>query len=146
VRNNINVVLNNLLELAMYTRGWNGVLNEFPIEEAIVENQNIVDIAVTESLNKYENSVRGLPSDISCCFAGLPLLKYQHKKFIVINDTDNGKSLGERIEIMKSGENIQNVNSCIRLTSNYLSASVYRYYQALRLPVPFDIDRLRYIS
>lgn len=143
-QNCVQIVLNNLLELSMYMRGWDGISPEtYPIVKAPVANQNVVDLRVTEAIYKFETSLE------SCVLAShikaLPLIKYEHNRFTVSYDTENGRTLGERITIMKRGETANNINSCIRLSSNWFAASSYRYYQVIKLPVPFEIENLRYI-
>lgn len=143
-QNCIQVVLKNLLELSMYMRGWDGVSPEtYPIVKAPVDNQNIVDVRVTEAIYKFETSMDSSP--LKNQIRVLPLIKYDHGRFTVSNDTENGRTLGERINIMKRGENANNINSCIRLSSNWFAASCYRYHQVIKLPVPFEIENLRYI-
>ncbi len=139
------VMLNNLLELSMYMRGWDGrSIETYPIMKAPVDNQNLVDIRVTEAVNKFEISMEQSP--MTSLIKSLPLIKFEGGRFLVSNDAVNGRTLGDRVAMMKRGENESNINSCIRLTSNWLAASCYRYFQVLKLQVPFEIETLRWIT
>lgn len=211
IKNKIVEVLNKLLNLSMYTRGWMGEGN-FPIKEAPVENQNIVDIKVTDALISFEKEIKELSelsrkrshdnlleeenvteeeeetddsydstgscmsnldmimehyyasdddtneykgvnvytvkeniNDISSVILNLPLLIYRND-FIHSNDSKYGITLQDRINMLKTGTDHDDYSSCIRLTSNWLAASCYRYMVSINLDPPFDIRNLTEIS
>lgn len=133
-----------LFHLSMYMRGWLGQ-GEYPVERAPVDNQNIVDLQVTEGIITFERHCQEL-GEIGEAILNLPLLKYKHNRFHRVINEEHGKTVGERLQITKAGEEHTTFDSCIRLTSNYFVATSYRYMQVLGLPLPFDIDRLREIS
>ena len=140
-------IFNSLFELCMYMRGWIGY-GEYPITDAPVDNQNDVDLRVTEAMIKFEQICTETPKteEISKMILDLPLLRYRDNTFSAISDENQGCTIGERIKLVKQGENIDVIISCIRISSNLLAASYYRYCDILGLPTPFEIKDLRSIQ
>jgi hypothetical protein len=133
-----------LLHLAMYMRGWTGQ-GPYPIRETPSINQNDVDVRVTQGISQFEDECHELGS-MGRLIWELPLLQYRSGIFMASTDGTQGLTLGDRINIVKQGDTVNNTNSCIRLSSNWFAASVYRYLQVLGVTPPFDIDHLRSIS
>ena len=77
----------------------------------------------------------------------LPLMQYHSasKTFIVTTDEDEGLTIGERINIVRGGEN-GSYKSCIRMSSNVICASAYYYMRIIGLRIPFDIEEVSYIT
>jgi hypothetical protein len=136
--------LNELLELAMYMRGWTGPPAQFPIREAPTFNQHAVDVRVTQALAAFEQTCEELKT-LGEALLQLPLLKYQGE-FIASNSASDGYSIGDRLRIVKMGNETGNMASCIRLTSNWLAATSYRYLTMVGASEPFAVEELRYIS
>ncbi|RLI46609.1 hypothetical protein DRO61_09040 [Candidatus Bathyarchaeota archaeon] len=151
--------LYSLLRLSMYTRGWLNDEDVLPIKSAPVYNQAEVDIKVSEGIVDFENKCKELDvindgqdnedSD-SKSFANiildLPLVRYRHE-WQTSNSYGEGLTLGERLKILKTGEDDENgFSSCMRLTSNWLAGSAYRYLTVIGEEKPFDIEDLREIS
>jgi hypothetical protein len=145
IQNNIRNTFLKLFYLSMYMRGWSGI-GPYPITNAPVDNQNIVDINVTNAINDFENYYSMLPNNISQLILNLPLLDYHSGKFSPLNIEEFGNTIGQKLSIIKSGENYDNTDSCIRLCSNFFATSIYRYFDLLNMDLPFDINDLRYIS
>jgi len=143
-KNSIRDAILKLFYLSMYMRGWTGS-GPYPIEKAPVDNQIEVDLLVTDGLIKFEEVCKDL-GDIGGIIYELPLLKYQGSEFIASTDSRSGKTIGERIMIVKSGEDHDTYDSCIRLSSNLFAISSYRYMEILDMTLPFQIDKLREIS
>jgi len=135
--------VNKLFHLSMYMRGWLGD-GEYPIQRAPVDNQAIVDLNVTEALIRFEEACQHL-EDIGRIILDLPLLKYKAGEFHPTT-TEGNRTIAERIEIVKAGDDHNNFDSCIRLSSNLLAVSSYRYMKILGIAVPFEVERLREIS
>ena len=66
-------------------------------------------------------------------------------EFVKCQATDQGLTIGDRITIVKNGES-DNINSCIRMTSNVLGASYCFYCKLFKIPEKFDIKDLIYIQ
>jgi hypothetical protein len=134
-----------LFKLSMYMRGWNGKDEVYPIENAPVDNQTMVDLLVTQELIEFEKNCNNL-GEIGDNVLDLPLLIYHGDEFIPISNTQGGKTIKERLEIVKMGNDYSEYDSCIRLTSNLLATSCYKYMQMLDMDIPFKIEKLRDIS
>ena len=143
-KSEIRNIFSKLLNLAMFMRGWRG--NEpMPIEIAIVEkaDEAAVEKRVTEGIAELDTLCT---TDIGGKVYDLPLLQYRGGEFMASVLDSEGQTIRDRLTIVKQGETAPTQNSCIRLSSNWLAASVYRYMEILRLPTPFQIDKLRRIS
>ena len=133
-----------LLHLAMYMRGWDGKNPHFPIREAPVHDQLSVDIKVTSSIQRFETLCSNL-NHIGILIRNLPLLRYQGV-FNPSRPERDGLTIDDRLRIVKEGNNTGNMASCIRMTSNWLAASAYRYWVLIGEPAPFTVEELREIS
>nr|QBK85564.1 MAG: uncharacterized protein LCMAC101_01590 [Marseillevirus LCMAC101] len=137
--------LYSLLRLAMCTRGW--LEGEYPIKNAPVDNQADVDIKVSEGIVDFEHRCKKLNNeDGSNIILDLPLVKYQHE-WQSSTSANDGLTLGDRLKILKDGENDEHgFSSCMRLTSTWLAGSAYRYLIVIGEEKPFVIEDLRDIS
>ncbi len=140
----IHIAVRELLYLAMYMRGWAGEGYDFPIREAPVCDQLAVDIKVTESIQRFEDLCADLDED-GTLIMNLPLLRYQGE-FNPSHSERDGYTVADRLRIVKEGDETGNIASCIRLTSNWLASSAYRYLTLIGESPPFPVDELRYIS
>lgn len=133
--------LKQVLYLAFYMRGWQGPPNEYPITNTEVKNQANVDLKVSSSLT----TVFSLIDD--CTIIGqLPLLHYENGSYITSNSNEKGLTILDRLKIVKHGDQSNNVNSCIRLSSNWLVSSAYFYLSLLSEAPKFNIAELRIIA
>jgi len=144
IKEEIHQTIRELLHLSMYMRGWKGEGHPFPIREAPVDDQLSVDLKVTESIQRFENLCSNL-EEIGNLIMDLPLLRYQGEFNPSYSERD-GYTVSDRIRIVKRGDETGNIASCIRLTSNWLAATAYRYLTLIGESPPFPVDELRYIS
>jgi len=84
--------------------------------------------------------------ELGVFLGGLPLLIYRDGVFNASQQREYGLTLGDRLRLIRSGENTDNMNSCIRMSSNWLCASAYKYMQQINMEPPFEIRSLRYIA
>lgn len=137
-------VINSLFHLSMYMRGWTGE-GVFPIDRAPVDNQTLVDLNVTASIIDFETKCQDL-GEIGNQILDLPLLKISGGEFQPVASEESGKTIRGRLHIVKSGDDHVTYDSCIRLSSNLLAITCWRYMEVLGMSTPFDIERLREIS
>ena len=139
--------LRELLHVGMYMRGWLGPKHEYPVIRTSVsaDRQGEVDLKVSQTLQTYEEMIQQLGS-VGSQVTALALVSYCDGLYVPTTTSEMGLTIGERIAIVRQGENTENMSSCIRLSSNYLCASAHKYMIALGLPAPFDIFHLRAIS
>ncbi len=128
-----------LLYLGFSMRGWIG--GEFPTILCPVTEYEKVDKTIIDAILKFEDITNNEYGDL---IRNFPLMKYI-KNFIFSNNSVDGYTIIERINIVKKGDD-ENSSSCVRLSSNWLCASAYKMYQVLKLPAPFKIEDLRSIS
>lgn len=143
-KNNIRTSINNLMDLGMYMRGWNGT-NSYPLQLCLVFNQIEVDVKVTQAIALFEETCLNLGAT-GQIILNLPLLKYFNKTYIISNNDQEGTTIGARLAIVKGGEDIDASFSCIRLSSNWICSTAYRVMEILGMIPSFQIDKLRHIS
>ncbi len=140
---NIHDILRCFLKLSMLTRGWD-LISEYPIVTALVDNQHDVDVRVTQGIIDLEAICQSHEA-IGDVFWNLPIMRYRGG-WQISTDVQNGTTISERLQILKNGEEHENQNSCMRLTSNWFAASVWRYMMVIGLDPGFDVINLRSIS
>lgn len=133
-----------LTKATMYMRGWNGN-EEYPLVKAITPSDKEQEIfyQVITNLSLYEKYISS--NTIELLMNTLPLVQYNEGNFLKNRDVDKGLTIGNRIDIIKDKNSDKNQYSCIRTTSNWFLASIYRYRTILRLDHDFDIDKARKI-
>ena len=137
----IEMILEILLKLSMFMRGWKGYPYPFPISEALVENQNLVDINVTKYIIKFEKIVK--KSKFGKIISNLPLVNWRASDFYISSNESDGITIMDRINIVKANDSVY---SCIRISSNFLSSTCHYYMGLLDLEEPFDILELATIG
>ena len=138
--------LTELMHLSMYMRGWNGISTlTYPIKTAPAIEQVKISINVSEAMARYDSAITSLGT-IGKFINDLPLVRYRNDQYHVSTTTHDGYTIGARLAIVKGGESIGNIASCIRLSSNWLCSSAYKYLTALGIKQSFDIFHLAHIS
>jgi len=134
--------------LSMYMRGWRGHEDDiYPVTSALIASsahQAQVDINVSRAITVLEQTCKDL-GVVGTAFMDLPLFKYTGIEFETCTEQDS-HTVGERINIVKLGENYDNNNSCLRLSSNWFATSAWRYMKLLGMDEEFNVERLRHIS
>ena len=152
MRNEIETAVSNLFKLSMCMRGWLKDNDELPIDSAPVgsNDQYLVIVRVTEKIIEFEKNVNSLPPYLGKMIMDLPLYKYHtNREFHPISSAQGELTVREKLELVKGGESLNEASipdTCIRMSSNILATSVYRYMQILGMSIPFDIEKLRSIS
>ena len=72
----------------------------------------------------------------------LPMYRYSCGSWKKIVDPKDGLSLYERVKMIKDNPNIY---ACIRMSSNILMHTAYKYMSELGLKAPYNIDQLDYV-
>lgn len=127
-----------LFELGVNMRGWDNQ-NIYPITESFELDLDKIERRVNESLD----SIRLYSENFPQCaqITKLRLVKYQHGSYILSSE-DDGFTIQDRINIIKQNNTIY---ACIRMSSNWILSSVYKYNLALGIPNVFDIKHLRHL-
>lgn len=131
-----------LLRLSMTMRGWDGKsTSAYPVHSTPTLPQNLIDVNVTEAWTAFFGAVERF-GNLGQRFLDLPLVRWRGE-FIVSRLRAEGRTLRERLEIVRRNTTQE---SCIRLSSNWLCATVYRYMTAFQMVPPFSIELLRDIA
>lgn len=142
-------ILHKILHLGMYMRGWKVSSDHYPLtaDECIVEPAKLIqrDLLVTECYTLLDEFKQNYPVIVGEIF-DLPLLQYKENYFLESDKSFHGFTIGQRLDIVRSGEDVDNIYSCIRLSSNYICASVYRYLTLIKKDPGFPIKEMRWIS
>lgn len=134
-----------LLDLSMYMRGWKGSSNPYPISSAKDPHQGETFRNVDRQTKIFNHNIQQL-GETGRLLLDLPLCKYRSLAYVEITNPEVGRTIGEKLHIVDQGENTENINSCIRLSSNYLAVTCHKYLCLLGCEPPFDIVHLREIQ
>jgi hypothetical protein len=139
--------LTKLLQAGLYMRGWMGPGHPYPIEHTVVtfNMYPTVDLQVSAGINAYETSIRNLGT-VGRQINDLPLVRFRGGQYQKSTTREKGFTIGDRMQLVKQGDTTSNIESCIRLSSNWLCASAHNYLVVLGQPPPFDIFHLRDIA
>jgi hypothetical protein len=109
----------------------------FTLKEYPVNDQIKIDLLVTDWLAYMDN--------IPLCkeLLDLPLMNYVDGQYTTSKTTEQGLTIGKRLDIVKDGSTI---HSCLRVSSNWLLSSLCYYMNKLSLPIAFNISSMERIS
>jgi len=152
----ITVILYKILECGMYMRGWKVCSDTYPLASKSTNHdegiQYQIEQNVHSSIDEVFNTLLLYDDSVKNIVNILPLMKYtvnektNERHFIITPDPEDGKSILERLQFVKSGDKHKNMKSCIRLSSNIVLTSIYYYICSLGLFEPFRLEELEYIS
>lgn len=115
----IEQILNKLISLSFYMRGWDGK-GTLPLTEETshVKDQCSVDLKVTNSILELDKIMIPL-------IENLPLMRYEDDHYVFNNDT-SAVTIGDRLNLVKQGDLTHDIRSCIRLSSSkFLLTAMY---------------------
>lgn len=134
-----------LHKLSFCMRGWIDETSPLPVNIAVtpIDKQPAVFMKVTDGIAKLEQHCCSMEK-LGALVMLLPLIKYEKGRYIFLNNVRGTMlRIGERLEIVKRGEDIE---ACIRISSNWFAATSHRYLTFLGQKPLFDIDQLAIIS
>ena len=150
-RDSIRDGLTYLSEIGYYMRGWKVSTMSLPIKSidcvSKPDRQDELDDNVTQAIIKFEDHIsKCLSKDL---LTTMPLITLSHGSegitFIASEPEQQGYTVWDRLKIVKDNKE-ENVNSCIRLTSNYLLYTYHFFSTLLDMKPLFKIDDLSFIS
>jgi len=138
------------MELGFYMRSWDGQSN-YPLssEDTSVADQSLIDMRTGiqfEKLNDHLNTHENI--DLKRKLYNLPIVSFnnQSKEFIIASG-DGRETISGILDIVFSDRRNVEINSCIRMSSNYICITAHYYITTLfRKSPPFSIEQLKYIS
>jgi hypothetical protein len=146
-----------LLHASMYMRGWKipGV-NMYPLRSSDTHYsrnlyQDMVERQTAESIHEFKECTNQLHISIRDTIMYLPLMNFRSAingdiEFYASTNSEVGMTIWDKIQIVSLGDDSDNINSCIRMSSNWLLATAYFYMMALRKPFTFNIREAQNIS
>lgn len=145
-KSSIDMILECFLDLTMRMRGWDGK-SSYPVGYNIKTDATLVNINVSTSFARYNKCCKD-NKEASAIFEKLPLYRYnkQHKMYIRSNQMEDGLTIEDRLKIVLQGETTSNINSCIRVTSNWFVATYCHIMKMLGKIVSFNLEELRTIA
>ncbi len=137
-QNYVNNVLNKILHLGMYMRGWKGKGDSYPLKRRRYTSDvdGYVTMSFWPALEEYSNPIGKKILD-------LPLYRCSYGVWKKSREKKDGLTIYERLQIVKVNSNI---HACIRMSSNWFICSVYKYMVLFGLPEPFNLQQTDYIS
>lgn len=138
-----------LLEMGYYMRNWTGPDDPEGLPVAVMASgRNIFDIMTrtTDAIGEWENSLGKLSIEWRTCLNDLPLVKFEGG-YVYSDDSIIGKTIGEKVNLVKSGESSNNVQgTCIKMSSGWIICTAHRYMCMIGMPPPFAIGRIKYFT
>lgn len=130
-----------LFDLGMYMRGWMGPNHPYPLIHPQITDQDIIDQRVCIHISSfYEkcNNLKDIGDQILC----LPLSRYNQGTFTKAIDKEAGITIGERLKVIR-GNNTDNINSCIKLASNWFIPTSYLVGKSVDVDFPININEIK---
>jgi hypothetical protein len=136
-------LLENVHLISMMMRGWSREDgNKYPITEAPVENQLKVERNVNQEIWNFLQKCESL-GPISESVLSLPLLRYRDGRYVASNDSLDGTTVRDRLNIVREGKTVQ---GCIRMSSNWLAATSHYHMTLIGMKTSYKIEHLRDIA
>lgn len=143
----ISDAIDSLFLYAMSLRGYLGKEEEeYPVKEAPVDNQDEVDLFVDKCMRIAVEKINIVKEKCNIDIYDMPLMIHRNGEYILSTQIGTGLTLGERINIVEKAEQDDTIESCIRKSSNWVTASVCKMYELIGITCPINIDLLREIS
>lgn len=145
IKSIIKNTLNSLLHVGMYMRGWSGQ-KDFPLGNYYTKQitHEEIEEKTSAEIIKFESLCESL-NDKGINILNLPLVIFKGGEYQTSNTEDEGLTIGDRLAIVKEGDKSDTMNSCIRLSSNWICSTCHKYTTALGFVDPFDIYLLKHI-
>lgn len=142
-------MLDILIKAGMAMRGWMGH-GPYPLSNVPMQTEHdLINIEqrVILYIGNFQDLYIKMNDDIKMYIDTLPLVKFGElgRYETTVND-EAGKTLRERLIIITTGDVSQNINSCIRMSSNYIVGTCYRALELVGQKPQFNIAEFRYVS
>jgi hypothetical protein len=134
-------ILKQMFEIGMYIRGWTGK-DKYPLESIPTDKIEVM-MVVSPIIMSLLDFIKNGDYDY---LMSLPLIILVEKKFVINTDIDQGSTIGEKLRMVRKGDDTTNINSCLRTSSNYLIATGYYYLLLLDSKIDYDISTMTRIK
>lgn len=140
-------LLRRILEIGMFMRGWKVTSDEYPLksEETVWGDREAeVSLNVSKALIEFNTLIeRSDNKEVLIATLVLPLVEYKSSSFVRSVDVNQGLTIADKLRIIETPDSIY---ACIRMSSNLLCATSYKYLKTLGENPGFDISLMRHIS
>lgn len=134
-----------LAEAGMYMRGWEGPGHPLPLRAAQTvsppDRQPMIEFRVTKCITELREAAACAPE-----FLSLPLFLFEHGKFRRSAEARFGLTVGDRLDIVMQGNSVDNVHSCIRISSCWILSTAAKYAATCDWPLPYKIADMDHIA
>lgn len=145
-RNRMVMLLKQLLELGKAARSYDQTKDSFPY--------GLGSATETQTETTVSNLLVSLytmcqeETAISEKFLSLPMMRYvpSNSSFHTSQDEYDGLTVKDRLDILAKGDSVNEMSSCIRLTSNWFCHTSYYYLVMMGEDAPFDIASLKRVG
>lgn len=124
----IEKVLDVLRNIAFILRGWEKE-GPYPIINAPHPDEDKsarISYLATQEIRLFEKKCKKL-GKMGTLFTSLPIYDYKDLKLVPVTEKEVGRTIAEKINLIKEGENSENENTCIRMSSNHICYTIHHY-------------------
>jgi len=132
-----------LFEAGMYMRSWDGH-SEYPVRSKVPDRSELVDRRVNDSVSRLIELVKKLPRVIT--ILDLPLYLQKNGSLQRSTKKTEGLTIGGRLKIIMKGDSSETIDSCIRISSNWIVSTAEYYLRIMGHPSGINLSNLEYIS
>lgn len=153
-KDKVDAVLSELRNMAMFARGWDG-RGPYPVAGNGPDTRSAESNTMNSMLNVYALDA-SLKNATDLSILDFPLLKFGETGYTRFTTQEKGRTLAERMLIMKySNVNVpvegyeiycNNINGCIRTSSNYILATIYYIGLHTGFDPKYDIIELQWLG
>jgi hypothetical protein len=151
-------ILKKILKCGYYMRGWRNEKefnkdedcdrmsdrDHLQIEKGEVEMSRIPSAECNTGLALIDLA-ESMKSEEARFIGSLPLIKIVNGEYCISQNKGEGLTILDRLSLIIQGETTEDIDSCIRISSNWLCGSAHKYLVALNQNIPFDMMKIRSI-
>lgn len=129
-------LLQMLLHLGMYMRGWDGE-SEYPVSK-IPSTSDSAILRTSDSIIKLEKAISNA-GELGNLFLRLPLFRYINMR-VESSDEVNGITIGDKLQNIKIGDATNSMTTCIRSSSSWFCSTAHIYMTMVDLKEPYSLQ------
>lgn len=125
-----------LLHLGMYMRGWDGE-SAYPVSEIPPTSDNAI-LKTSETIIKLEETILTV-GELGTLFLKLPLFRYINMR-VENSDEINGLTIGDKLQNVKIGDATNSMTTCIRSSSSWFCSTAHIYMTMIGIKDPYNLQ------
>ena len=143
IKNDIKSTLDSIMIMAMHMRGWKDETEPWPVSVVPMSDHNITFSYVLPFIDMV---IAKFQTEGGEYIGNLPLLYFENDEFFPSTSTEKGLTIKDRINIVNEGEDTNNINSCIRTSSNWFIFTAHRYLSVIGFKPYFSPGSVKIIG